>query len=460
MKRKRMPDIIILLPGILGSALRKNGKEMWGLSANAIARGVLTLGQSIQGLELQNDDPDQEDLGDGVTADRLIPDLHLIPYLWKIDGYSRIRDQIMQVFDVTEGQNYFEFPYDWRRDNRVAAKRLARASNQWLDAWRKKSGNCDAKLILVAHSMGGLVSRHFLEVLEGWGKTRSLITFGTPYRGSLKALDFITNGFKKKVGPISLIDLSQLLRSLTSVYQLLPIYECYDPGDGRYVRVAEATAIPNLDSGKAAAALKFHRDIERAVDAHLKEQQYREGRYLTFPMVGTHQPTLQSARLTGNSVEVLRSYQEKDMDGDGTVPRVSATPIELSKDRRETFLAEQHASLQNFDAALNQLEGILTGNGLNLELIKAEEVRLGLSIEDVYDSKEPINIRVRPDRPVADLRATIVDTGESRGPVFKNLKPVDGWMETECFELKPGTYRVKVAGGPEVSPVTDIFLVQ
>ena len=30
------------------------------------------------------------------------------------------------------GENFFEFPYDWRRDNRVAARRLQRESREWL----------------------------------------------------------------------------------------------------------------------------------------------------------------------------------------------------------------------------------------------------------------------------------------------------------------------------------------
>ena len=48
--------------------------------------------------------------------------------------------------------------------------------------------------------MGGLVSRYYLEVLGGWRDTRRLITFGTPYRGSLNAVDFAANGFSKFFG--------------------------------------------------------------------------------------------------------------------------------------------------------------------------------------------------------------------------------------------------------------------
>ena len=59
---------------------------------------------------------------------------------------------------MVEGQNWFDFPYDWRRDNRVAARHLGERAPGWLQAWRKQSGNNDAKLILVAHSIAAGVA--------------------------------------------------------------------------------------------------------------------------------------------------------------------------------------------------------------------------------------------------------------------------------------------------------------
>jgi len=228
----------------------------------------------IKDLRLSDDPADVEDLGDGITATRLLPDTHLLPGLWKIDGYTQTTRVIQNAFLLKTG-NYFEFAYDWRRDCRVAAKQLARKSHAWLQAWRQRSGKKDAKLILIAHSMGGLIARHFLEVLDGWRSTRALITFGTPYRGSLNALSFLSNGFAMSVGSLPLVDLSEALRSFTSLYQLLPIYPCYDPGDGRLVRTGEVVGIPGVDANRAAAALNFHREIERAVVAH-REDLYRK----------------------------------------------------------------------------------------------------------------------------------------------------------------------------------------
>src|SRR3712207_9200719 len=98
---------------------------------------------------------------------------HIIPGLWKIDVYSGVETALVEGLGLTRGQNYFPFPYDWRRDNRASARRLQQQAGAWLQAWRDRSGNADAQLVLVAHSMGGLVSRYFVEALGGWEVTRS-----------------------------------------------------------------------------------------------------------------------------------------------------------------------------------------------------------------------------------------------------------------------------------------------
>ncbi len=129
-----VPDMIVLLPGIVGSVLAKDGKDVWALSGAAALKSLVSLGGSIKDLGLQGDDPDADDLGDGITAPRLMPDTHLVPGLWKIDGYTKVAAKLKEQFDLTPGVNFFEFPYDWRRDNRASARRLARQSHDWLKA--------------------------------------------------------------------------------------------------------------------------------------------------------------------------------------------------------------------------------------------------------------------------------------------------------------------------------------
>ena len=260
-QKMKVGDVVVLLPGILGSVLQIEGHDVWAPSKGALLRGLFSLGRSVKSLELTStDDIDKDDVGDGVTASRLMPDIHLIPRFWKIDGYTKIREVLTDRFDLTPGLNWFDFPYDWRRDNRVAARQLAEQAPGWLDTWKEKSGNKDAKLVLLGHSMGGLVARAFLELYDGWKITRSLVTFGTPYRGAVNALDFLANGFEKGVGPFKL-DLTRLLGSMTSVYQLCPIFPCVDTGAGELVH---AHTLDSLPAGICArAARRIPRGVPR-----------------------------------------------------------------------------------------------------------------------------------------------------------------------------------------------------
>jgi hypothetical protein len=460
MARKAMRDVIVFLPGITGSVLCKDGKDVWNITGGAVLRALLSLGDNVRELLLEDDPPDEDDLGDGVTAPRVMKEIHLIPGLWKIDGYTRLFRYVTETFDVEPGRNFFEFPYDWRRDNRVAAGRLARETRGWLAAWRERSGADDAKLILVAHSMGGLVSRYYLECLGGWRDTRVLVTFGTPYRGAPKTLGALANGFKKKIGPIGL-DLSSLVRSFTAGYQLLPVYPCYDGGDGKLVRVTEAS-IPHIEVARAAAATSFHDEIRTAVEANADDEEYRRGRYAIRPVIGVHQPTCQSVRRNGDGVALVTSYAGEDFGGDGTVPRVSAVPIELEHDENAMFTSERHGSLQNEEAVLVQLRGVLSGLDIDFSAFRSAvpTIGLGLELEDVYEAGEPVLVRVRPeDEPGDRLIVEAVDV-EGGTPTRATLRPDgEGWHEAEIGPLPEGVYRLTAFGSGPVEPVSDVFAV-
>ena len=355
MNKAPMKDMVVILPGILGSVLQKDGKDLWAVSGQSIWQVLTKSGETIRDLKLAQDDPEAESLGDGIRATALIQDTHLIPGFWKIDGYTKTARLITDNFDVTPGDiyndpddkaaNFYQFPYDWRRDNRANARILKKLIDKRLKCWRERSGAADAKVILMAHSMGGLVSRYYLEVLEGWRDSRALFTFGTPYRGSPKAVNFLANGYKQLF-----LDLTDVMRSLTSIYQLLPIYKAINI-DGEFHRIAEVDNLPNIDKLKAQDALAFHREIEAAVERHLKDEQYRS--FTTVPISGVHQPTLQSATLIGGKLTasedlpgVLKDRSDLG-DGDGTVPKVSSIPLERSQNLDNFFIAEQHGGLQN-----------------------------------------------------------------------------------------------------------------
>jgi pimeloyl-ACP methyl ester carboxylesterase len=466
--------MVVLLPGITGSVLQKDGKDLWAISGQAVRRWLGSLGGSLQHLRLTGDDPG------GVVATRVMPDAHIVPGLVRIDGYAATVRMVSDNFDVVPGSltdprpaNFFEFPYDWRLDNRIHARQLAKLLEDRLARWRRFSRNPGARVILLAHSMGGLVARYYLEVLEGWRECRALISFGTPYRGSLNALDFMANGYKGL-----LFDLTDAMRSFPSVYQLLPIYRALKVSR-EYVRVAEAKGVPGIDPARAQAALAFHREIEDKVTEHRKDADYQERGYVIIPVVGTRQPTLQSAVLAGGRLtagpEVPDWMDALLGDGDGTVPRASAIPIELSDAYRDSFVPERHGSLQRSGPVLDdvrgrleqmQVRGLRQVRGPEESRAAREQPAIALALDDLYRRGDPVVLRARlvnVDRPTGPLEARIepIDPpAATRATALKLVETADGWV-AGLEGLPPGLYRAEVrtvsAGPWAPPPVHELF---
>ena len=452
-----MRHLIVFLPGIMGSALQKDGKDVWALSGEGLWRYLSTWGGSIQQLAIAHDDGITDDLQDGVKAARLIEDLHSVPGLIEHAGYGLLSRRIPEFFDLTAGSihaprddaSFFPFPYDWRRDNRVSAKRLQRFVETQLPRWRAWSGAQDAQVILIGHSMGGLVARYYVEALGGWKHCRALITIGSPHRGALGALDTLSNGFKKLT-----FDFGSLVRSFASIYQLLPTYPAVQI-DGRYVRVAEAGTLPNVDIARAAAArADFHEAIRLEREAHLHEPGYRQ---LLIPWVGTRQDTLQSATLAQGRLTF--AYQPPAgldaslADGDGTVPRVSTVPTGLENQQLERFAVERHGWLTNAETTLEPLLDTLQQVGaaavpgdFHGALESRARPSIGLRLPPVfYDTREPsVGVRVHAATTLTPLRIDVRSTTPADQPTASQRHEVlvdpDSSVEVSLAGLRPGLY--------------------
>jgi hypothetical protein len=412
-------DLIVVIPGITGSVLAvgDDQNEVWSRSGKAIMSAVRSLGRNADVLKLPRGFgatlPENEGEGepaDGVRATKLMADLHVIPGLWAPHkGYDNLIRKLKEWFTINTAidgrpENLMLFPYDWRLSNVVSARRLAASVISALDHWRTHTGNADAKLILVCHSMGGLVARWFLEVLGGREVTRWLITIGTPYMGSVDALRAVIKGLSKNLGPLR-IDLTELVRSFPSVYELLPTYPCVDVGDGTLRTLSEISGL-GLDGEMLTSATCFHDKITQKI----KEQSRRD--YDTVAIKGVLQPTLQSLRWCGSDIEFLQRYGAVDKGGDGTVPRPSAHPPEWDGEAEGvTFWATQrHETLQDTQDVLAQLYGLLTSGRLGGFMGYGQ---LGIEIPDSLTVGEPVEVRATSTDPNLALTARVAPHDEN-----------------------------------------------
>ena len=467
MSRSTFGDVVVLLPGITGSVLvqgeGRRAKEVWAPKPGAVLRGLLSLGRSLQALAVENDDWRVDDLGDGVHATALVDAAHIIPGLWKIDVYSGVETALVQGLGLTRGQNYFPFPYDWRRDNRASARRLQQQAGAWLQAWRDRSGNADAQLVLVAHSMGGLVSRYFVEALGGWEVTRAVVTFGTPFYGSVNAVDFLVNGYDKGLGPFR-TDLTPLLRSMTSLHQLVPCYRCIDAGGARAVAPGDA-GLPHWRPEWTDHLDGFQREMEDAARSNRGDPRFEANPVAYHPITGCDQPTRQSARLRDGTLTVLFDRDGKDESGDGTVPLISAALSGTEPLR--TFGPERHSRLQGNDGLLGHLRGLLSSlHDPRVADLRATETRFSLVLDDVVLPGEPVRVGVTPISSLPsqllrpEVEAEITLRREGGGTVLRRRTSLtrDAVHDVELGEAAPGTYVVQVTAA-DAAPVSDVLAV-
>jgi hypothetical protein len=157
----------------------------------------------------------------------------------------------------------------------------------------------------------------------------------------------------------------------------------------------------------------------------------------------------------------MRTIGGQDPDGDSTVPLPSATPIELSDDPREMYVAERHASLQNNDGVLVQMLQRVQRDQRSLGSFKASmNMGLGMDLDDVYLPGEPIAIGVSPEDEGARLTAVVRDAGKGTEVARSTSWTEDGaWRRTELPPLGEGTYRVTVSAIGPTDPVTGVFVV-
>jgi pimeloyl-ACP methyl ester carboxylesterase len=154
-----------------------------------------------------------------------------------IDGMGGFVKKLDDYVDDRRYQaNAFEFSYDWRRSLDENAIELGKFIQQVTRFIRMHRGNHNpVKFDIVAHSMGGLIARYFLQYGEqllpdddtlpianwaGSSQIERVVIIGTPNAGSLFALESLVVGFPGN--PVTPGYDPIVLGTMPAIYQLLP----------------------------------------------------------------------------------------------------------------------------------------------------------------------------------------------------------------------------------------------
>ena len=209
---------LVLIPGVGGSHIVSGTTEKWP-RANDLALSASD--DFLMELALRADGT--EDPARDYAVGDIIRKAHVSIFPDPDFYYSTVEK--LKAAGYREGVDLFVYPYDWRKDVRGNNGRNNQGFLSFVDGVRSRTGA--AKVDVMAHSMGGMVTLAALENPASVGKIRNVLTVGTPVLGATKSLGMLQYRMPCFVEPYGICitnkeTTQKLLNNMPSGYQLLP----------------------------------------------------------------------------------------------------------------------------------------------------------------------------------------------------------------------------------------------
>lgn len=438
----RSLPLVVVIPGIGGSEL-------------ADASGAIVYRAGLGPFLSVGRDPSVLDPNNELRPVRLIGPCSLI--CWQlITGYDGLLNGISKGLGlspdrvVTAGKELVDpyatvvaFPYDFRRSVEQIADDLNRVVRERAQGRR---------VVLVAHSMGGLVAAWWWAFMSEGIDVDQIVTLGTPFRGAAKALNVLVNGMR--IGPFDVPQaVTDTVRTWDSVFDLLPHYQVVDGNDKYRYPYELPSGITSAVAGFSGKALNAYQKNQRLNDALVNKVAesgrnpftvyYSQGHAtLGHASIDTHSDGLVVAK--GNPRAIPASWD----GGDGTVPMFSTIPDVVERDvSRWRRLAGKHQDLVEEKSVFEHLSeysrtrlpAAARGGGYEVSAY------LQLDLDDVVLAGTEAEVRIR----VVDKAGSVLEPENVGGNVGGNRFLADrgdgGWWLVQLPALKEGVHSVMLS---------------
>lgn len=372
-----MKTVAVLVPGIMGTELvLPDGEVVWPPKVRETLFGYRRI------AKLQ--DPSAQ-------PGRIIPNVSCV------DFYRPLQSLLAQLGFGSSGEKVLlEHPYDWRLDLFDLAEGLAAE----LDAVSAD------RIVIVAHSMGGLISRILLETPDFRGrpwfpKITAFLALATPHNGAPLALARVL-GLDSALG-ISAADFKKLAANpaYPSGYQLLPA-----PGEDACWNVAPGADLAPLDFYDDTVATSLGMSTELVKRARAVHEALRAGsapdhiRYFYFS--GAGHKTVTRVNVDGSKAQMVTTPDA----GDGTVPMWSSLPRTAQKQ----VVVNEHANVfrgDPFKRVFFRLFGADAGPPLEVPVDAAFKLAISLQ-RPIFEQDMPIEAVLSAEVPFTVLQGELV----------------------------------------------------
>jgi pSer/pThr/pTyr-binding forkhead associated (FHA) protein len=228
---------VVFVPGLMGTELWIGSECLWPNPRMIIS--------NPEAFRLPGDPR--------IEARGILKDVVIVPHIIESRQYSAMGDYLEAGLGYTRGKDLLEFGYDWRHDVRLAAQRLAETIERW---------QVNAPVTIIAHSLGTLVTRYYVERLGGKRCVERIILMGGPHYGTPKGLAVILSG--PGFLPLGMGDerMRQVLATFPSCYQILPIYPCVIDQDDNCIDILkDGSWLPEHQRPYLSTARSFRREL-------------------------------------------------------------------------------------------------------------------------------------------------------------------------------------------------------
>jgi hypothetical protein len=447
-------DAVVIVPGIMGSELRDTttGTTLWGLSGARWLVKAWTRPGGLKNLHMT----DAELAGDigRVQPIQLLRHSAWTPYLKGCEPYTDLITAIHQC--AAHPAAVLEFPYDWRLPVATNGQLLAAAARRHLEAWRSHPAHDEARrtrvderparLVFVAHSMGGLVTQSALDPQhdsELADDTRAVITLGTPFYGAVKAATILNSGRGAPV-PLPHQQLKKLCAAMPGLHDLLPQYVCVL--DGKDALRLTPSDVERLGGNRELA--------QEAADFAAKRAAIELPGHVA--VAGSGQTTAQSLTLQDGVVTthchtVRRNTDHTfirdphghlkvfDVQGDGTVHKESAAVGPAI-----TTLPLQHGAVASDRFALRAVQELLRGDSHLGPPMGGPGC--GVDTPDLVSPGQPWELHIAGVHSPAGANCRIApaDPADTTAPMSPRLRLSHHGLVATASLPRPGLYRVTV----------------
>ena len=306
-----------------------------------------------------------------------------------LDTYKELYNYLNEEFG-TDREIVF-FGYDWRKPNNISGNLLKEKINEY------------SSVIIVAHSMGGLVTSHMLRDTTVRQKVEKVITLGTPYLGSLEMLPLLSHGHYgyidyvlENLHPVLALiakeivlqpTLQAMAVNIPSLYELLPTQRYFSIDNRYYYSIkylvagtehfttfeATRTWLPIARDEDAIGTFNMNL-FDIATNNHSllwNNNSHITNNVDTYYIAGEQKTTISTYTFKDGFTD---SYSTTSVNsGDGTVLLYSATMNDLYP-QKTFFVTAGHNTLVQSNGILKFLKNIINGNNNLTSVMRTQPI--------------------------------------------------------------------------------------